>query len=103
MKRCGQNIVREVRNHLRRFCLQQTACINLFLNLEDPATYAMTEEFEKLGFFFGGVLPCARIGDTRILQYLNNVDLAYEKIAAHSDMAKELLGYIRAHDPNASL
>ena len=63
----------------------------------------MTAEFEKLGFFFAGVLPCARIGDTLILQYLNNVDLDYEKIAAYSDIAKELLGYIRAHDPNASL
>ena len=103
VKQYGQNTVREVRKQLRRFCLQQIACINLFLNLEDPVTQTMTAEFEKLGFFFSGVLPCARIGDTLILQYLNNVDLAYEKIAAYSDVAKELLEYIRAHDPNASL
>ncbi|MCX6930322.1 MAG: ATP-binding protein [Verrucomicrobia bacterium] len=103
VKRYGQNIVREVRNHLRRFCLEQTSCINLFLNLEDPATQSLTGEFERMGFFFAGILPCARIGDTLILQYLNNVDLDYEKIAAYSDVAKELLAYIRAHDPNASL
>ena len=103
VKRYGQNVIREIRHLLRDYCLRQTACINLFLNLEDPATQTLTAEFEKLGFFFSGVLPCARIGDTLILQYLNNVDLAYEKIAVSSDMARELLGYIRAHDPNASI
>lgn len=103
VKRYARDTVREVRKQLRNFCLRQIACINLFLNLEDPATQTMTAEFEKLGFFFAGILPCGRIGDTLILQYLNNVDLAYEKIAAYSDMAKELLAYIRAHDPNASI
>ncbi len=103
VKRYGKDIVREVHKQLRRFCIQQTACINLFLNLEDPLTQAMTAEFEKLGFFFAGILPCGRVGDTLILQYLNNVDLAYEKISAYSEMAKELLEYIRSHDPNASL
>lgn len=103
VRKYGRDVVREVRRRLRGFCLQQTACVNLFLSLEDPLTEAMTGEFEKLGFFFAGVLPCGRIGDTLILQYLNNVDLAYDKISAYSDMAKELLAYIRAHDPNASI
>jgi len=40
------------------------------------------------------------MGDTLILQFLNNVDLDYTKITAYSDAAKEMLAYIRARDPN---
>ncbi|MGA2986751.1 MAG: hypothetical protein ABSG32_23360, partial [Terriglobia bacterium] len=101
--RYGEGVVREVRKLLRGFCLQQVAAINLFLNLEDPATFLLTEEFEKLGFFFAGVLPCARVGDSLILQYLNNVDLDYSKIAAYTDTAKEILAYIQAHDPVSAI
>ena len=100
IRRCGKDVVRDVRRLLRGFCLQQYAAINLFLNFEEPSTYHLTAELEKLGFFFGGILPCGRIGDTLILQYLNNVDLDYSKIIAYSDVAKELLAYVRAHDPN---
>jgi anti-sigma regulatory factor (Ser/Thr protein kinase) len=101
--RYGDGAVREVRKLLRGFCLQQVAAINLFLNLEDPATFFLTEEFEKLGFFFAGILPRARVGDTLILQYLNNVDLDYSKIAAYTDAAKEILAYIQAHDPVSAI
>ncbi len=100
VRRYGRDVVREVRRLLRGFCLEHYAAINIFLNLEDPATYYLTGEFEKLGFFFAGILPGARIGDTLILQYLNNVDLDYSRITAYSDTAKEMLAYIRARDPN---
>jgi anti-sigma regulatory factor (Ser/Thr protein kinase)/GNAT superfamily N-acetyltransferase len=100
VRRYGQDVVREVRRLLRGFCLQQYAAINLFLDLEIPTTYHITAEFEKLGFFFSGILPRARVGDVLILQYLNNVDVDYSKITAYSDMAKEILAYIRERDPN---
>jgi len=96
-------VVREVRRLQRSFCLQQVAAMNLFLNLEDPNTFFLTEEFEKLGFFFAGILPCARFGDALILQYLNNVDLDYSKIVAYSEAAKELLAYIQKLDPLSSI
>jgi len=92
-----------VRKLLRRFCLDQMAAINLFLSLEDPGAALMAEEFEKLGFFFAGILPCSKIGEAVILQYLNNVDLDYSKITAYSDVAKDVLAYIRERDPNSSL
>jgi len=60
----------------------------------------LTEELEKLGFFFAGVLPQASVGEALVLQYLNNVQLDYSKIQAYSDMAKRLLAYIKARDPN---
>ena len=100
VRHCGKDVVRDVRRLLRGFCLQQYAAINLYLSLEEPSTYHLTAEFEKLGFFFGGILPCGRIGETLILQFLNNVDLDYTKITAYSDAAKEMLAYIRARDPN---
>ena len=98
--RYGADPVREVRRLLRRFCLDGIAAVNLFLSLEDPATASLTAELEKLGFFFSGILPGSRIGEALILQYLNNVDLHYSKIQVHSETAREILAYVRAHDPN---
>ena len=100
--RPGPHIAREIHSLLRKLCLRQIAAINLFLNLEDPATYRLTAELELLGFFFAGILPGASCGDALILQYLNNVELDYGKIQAHSDIARELLVYVRQGDPNAN-
>ncbi len=99
----GANVVREVKHILRDLCVKQVAAINLFLNLEDPLTYFMTPKFEEMGFFFSGILPRTDIGDTLILQYLNNVGFDYEKVMTYSDMAKETLAYIRKCDPNIAL
>ncbi len=101
--RYGKGVVGQVRRAQRSLCLQQVAAVNLFLNLEDPNTFFLTEEFEKLGFYFAGILPCARYGDALILQYLNNVDLDYSKISAYSESAKELLAYIQKLDPLSSI
>jgi anti-sigma regulatory factor (Ser/Thr protein kinase) len=101
--RYGSDAVREVKKLLRSFCLRQMAAVNLFLNLEDPLTAVLAGEFEKLGFFFAGILPRARVGDTLILQYLNNVDLDYGKIVAYSPSARQTLAYIRERDPNESI
>jgi anti-sigma regulatory factor (Ser/Thr protein kinase) len=101
--RYGADTVRQVRRLLRKLCLEKMAAINLFLSLEDPATGHLTSEFEKMGFFFAGILPKARVGETLCLQYLNNVDFDYGAVSAYTDMAKELLAYIRQHDPNESL
>lgn len=103
LSRCGAQAAQEVRKLLRRFCLDQIASINLFLNMQDPAAALLTKEFEKLGFFFAGILPCSRIGEALILQYLNNVDLDYSKITAYSEAAQEILAYIRERDPNAGV
>ena len=96
----GSDVIRQIRKTLQGFCNQHVAAINLFLKLEDPATYSLTAEFEKLGFFFAGILPESRIGDALILQYLNNVELDYSKIILVSDIAKEMLTYIQKLDPN---
>jgi serine/threonine-protein kinase RsbW len=96
----GADVVHQLRRELKGYCIRQIAAINLFLKLRDPLTYILTAEFEKMGFFFAGILPESRIGDALMLQYLNNVALDYGKIQLVSDMSKELLTYIRNQDPN---
>jgi serine/threonine-protein kinase RsbW len=96
----GADAIMQLRKILRDFCIRQIPAINLFLNLKDPKTYWITKEIEQYGFFFAGILPESRIGEALVLQYLNNVSIDYNKIMLVSDIAKELLTYIRDHDPN---
>ncbi len=103
INRYGADPVRDIRRLTRACCLKGIAAINVFLPLENPATYLIAGEAESFGYFFAGILPGSRQGDALILQYLNNVDLHYDKIAAHSEAARELLAYIRARDPNENL
>jgi len=96
----GNNVVDEVRSMLRDLCLKRTEVINLYLDLSDPATFHLTAKFEKLGFFFAGILPAAaHRGDALILQYLNNVRIDYGRIRVASEAAKELISYVRGLDP----
>ncbi len=91
VERFGEDIVAEVQSRLRDLCLKHFEVIHLRLNLFDPATRAYTDDFEKLGFFFSGILPGGRGGDALILQYLNNVPLDYDKINIDSEIGRELL------------
>lgn len=99
----GSDVVREVRRILRELCLKQVAAIDLFLPLDDPITCFAAEEMEKLGFFFAGIQPETGAGDALILQYLNNIPFDYEKVHVSSDLARDLLDYIRSQDPNENL
>lgn len=99
--RYGKHISDELRTKVKELCLKKIEILNLFLNLSDPLTFSYTEQFEKLGFFFAGILPGGLSnGDALILQYLNNVPLDYDAIQVKSATAKKLLTYVREHDPN---
>jgi anti-sigma regulatory factor (Ser/Thr protein kinase) len=99
----GSDSVREVRRILRELCLKQVAAIDLFLPLDDPTTCFVTAELEKLGFFFSGIQPEVGRGDALILQYLNNIPFDYDKVQVFSDLARDLLAYVRRLDPNENL
>ena len=99
----GENYRQEIRRILRGFCVSNVASVNLFLNLADPLTWHLTGEFEKLGFFFAGVLPQSKVGDALVLQYLNNVAFDYNKLVLYSDFTKEMMEYIRRNDPNENI
>jgi len=96
----GQDIVARVKATLRDLCLKHVDVIHLHLDLSDPPTSRYVQEFEGMGFFFAGILPGEMAGDALILQYLNNVPLDYDKIKIDSDTGRELLEYVKAHDPN---
>jgi len=97
----GADVVRKVHEQLKDLCLKHIEAIYLYLDLQDPLTYYLTSEFENLGFFFGGVFPGQLYGkDALVLQYLNNVPIAYERISIDSDFAQELKDYIEQNDPN---
>jgi anti-sigma regulatory factor (Ser/Thr protein kinase)/RimJ/RimL family protein N-acetyltransferase len=98
--RYGKDIVGEIKNLLKQLCLKQYDLILMYLNMSDSGTFYLTEEFEKLGFFFSGILPGALHGEALILQYLNNVPIDYERIKLHSRMGREILDYIKQKDPN---
>ncbi len=96
----GKDIVKQVRARLRDLCLKKIEAIYLYLSLQRPETYSLTPEFEKMGFFFGGIFPATTYGDALILQYLNNVEIDHSKIALVSDMAKDLSAYVQKQDPS---
>ena len=96
----GNNVLHEVRRTLRELCLKNVAAIQLFLDLKDPHTSFITAEFEKMGFFFAGILPMALVGEALILQYLNNVRIDYDKIALYTDEARQIRDYVREMDPH---
>jgi serine/threonine-protein kinase RsbW len=99
--RYGMNIIDDLKTRVKELCLKKTQILNLFLNLSDPATCIYTQQFEKLGFFFAGILPAGLSdGDALILQYLNNVPIDYDAIQVKSTTARKLLAYVREHDPN---
>ena len=98
--RYGKNVVGEIRNLLKQLCLKHYDLVLMYLSMSDTGTFYLTEEFEKLGFFFSGILPGASGGEALILQYLNNVPIDYERIQLHSRMGREILDYIRQKDPN---
>ena len=99
--RCGRHIVEELKIKVKELCLKKTEIVNLYLNLSDPLTSIFTAQFEKLGFFFAGILPGGFAdGDALILQYLNNVPIDYNAVRVKSALAGKLLAYVREQDPN---
>jgi hypothetical protein len=45
----------------------------------------------------------AAIGDSLLLQYLNNVIVDYDNLVLFSPMAREIRDYVRARDPYGAL
>lgn len=99
--RYGPNIVADIRLKLRELCLQRWDVIHLYLNLSDPRSARFCSRFEELGFFFAGILPLGLpSGDALILQYLNTFPVRYNAIQTASPFAADLVGYVKARDPN---
>lgn len=95
----GRDIVDHVRFMLKEACLHNNVCVYLDLPLGNPATALFCDQLESLGFFFSGLVPELRDGDVLRLQYLNNLEIEYDKIVLADDFGSELLDYIKnAHE-----
>lgn len=99
VKKYGKSIIDEVQLRLKELCFKKIEAINIYLDLCDPFTAIFTEKFEKMGFFFAGVLP-TKSRQNLILQYLNNVPIDYSKIITITDFGKILISYVKSLDPN---
>jgi len=101
--RHGDDVLSEVKKILRDLCVKNISAIQLFLDLRDPHTYFSAPEFEKMGFFFAGILPMSLVGEALILQYLNNVRIDYDKLALYTEEVRRIRDYVRDMDPHGSL
>ena len=96
----GKDAVEVVSKTLKRLCAEKLETIYLYLRLADPLTAVVSSEFEKLGFFFSGIMPGSSGKDRMGLQYLNNQAFNYESLRAASKLGRELISYIRDRDPS---
>lgn len=94
----GEDTMVALRNEMRRIFRDEIQVIEMYLSLADPMTPVMVPQMESLGFIFTGVLPETRQGDSIVLQYFNGAYIDYDQIVLVSDVAKELLAYIRQFD-----
>ena len=99
----GKNILHEVQRSLKGLCLDRLETIYLYLPLNNPLIAVTCSDFEKMGFFFAGVIPGSTEGSQLLLQYLNNQKFDYSKLVTASDLGEELLEYVKLRDPNQSL
>ncbi|MCD4698018.1 MAG: GNAT family N-acetyltransferase, partial [Bacteroidales bacterium] len=89
VKTFGKDILPEVFRIFKELCINRTETIYLRLRLNDPFTANYTAEFEKMGFFFCGILPRSEGNDELILQYLNNYIIDYDQLKIASEKEKK--------------
>lgn len=92
----GQDLLQDVAGYLRELCLHRLEVIHLDLPLCDAAAMAVVDDFAKMRFFFGAVIPELRDGDILRLQYLNNVELDPNRLVLYRDETRLLLQAILA-------
>lgn len=96
VRQFGDDLAGLVHFRLKELCLERLDCVYLDLPLSDPAAALACERLERLGFFFGGIVPELAAGDVLRLQYLNEVAVDPARIQLASDFGKELLAYVLA-------
>jgi len=96
----GKDVIDRLAETMKMLLKRKVDVVNLFLDLEDPATVQLCERIERLGFFIAGAMPLLYFNHTLILQYLNNISPDYSKIQVFSDFGRYMLDYIKERDPN---
>jgi Anti-sigma regulatory factor (Ser/Thr protein kinase) len=99
--RFGADLSPAVRHEVIRLKREGVQVIEAGLDLQDPATAAAAGLLEDLGFIFTGIIPTGAGGAQLLMQYLNGIVIDYQALRLESGFSKELLEYIRLHDPQA--
>lgn len=97
----GKDAMQVIRQEFRKILLEEIEVIEFYLSLDTPYTAKIVPELEKLGFLFTGILPETKYGNAMIMQYFNGAHVDYDKIVLVSDVAQDLLNYIRKNDMKA--
>lgn len=97
--RYGQDVFERLHDALYRIKKERVQVVEAYLNLNDPQTQNMAAYLEKEHFIFTGFMPGVDGGDRLVMQYFNGIVVDYDMIHLDSDKARELLDYIRKHDP----
>lgn len=91
-----------VKKEMRKIFSDEIQVIELYLSLNHPFTPTMVTQLEGIGFIFTGILPATGLGDALIMQYFNGVYIDYRQLVLVTDVAKQLLEYVKQHDPHAN-
>lgn len=97
----GTDTMNVIRTEMRKVFMDDIQVIEMYLSLADPMTPVFVPQLEKLGFLFTGILPETSQGDSLVMQYFNGVHIDYTQLVLVSDVAKQLLEYIKQHDPHS--
>lgn len=98
----GQDTIQVLRNEMRKIFADEIQVIEMYLSMRDPMTPSVVSQLETMGFIFTGILPETSQGDSLIMQYFNGVHIDYSQIVLVTDVAKQLLEYVKQHDPHAN-
>ncbi|ACL17228.1 GNAT family N-acetyltransferase [Methanosphaerula palustris] len=99
--RFGADLSMAVRHEVIRLKREGVQVIEASLDLSDPAAASAAGLLEDLGFIFTGIIPTGAGGAQLLMQYLNGIVIDYQALRLESDFSKELLEYIRLHDPQS--
>jgi hypothetical protein len=97
----GRDLKRRLHAEMYRLRREDVKVMNVYLNLGSPGTGLVAAALEEVGFVFTGVIPGGPSGDSLMLQYFNGVLVDYDAIQVEAGSTRDLLAYIRAHDPHA--
>ncbi len=97
----GIGVVEEVRSSFKSACLDGAEVIYLMLDMSLPETPWLVENFEEMGFFFGGIWPRSDGRDQIVLQYLNSIAVDYDAMQIASEQGKKLKDYVEKCDSEA--
>ncbi len=98
----GKDTIPMLRQEMRKLFIDEIQVFELYLSLNDPMAPMMVSQLEQMGYVFTGILPETHMGDAVIMQYFNGVYVDYDQIVLVSELARELLEYIKQNDPRAS-